>query len=219
MSLRRCYQLDCINTITSHRSHGHPSVPHAAPAPFPPTQIVHVIHHSKHHSSSKNKHHHKHSGHDHGHSHSHSHSQHHLPSPSQMTSFPITPSTSYPPQINFPTVPYRPPIQSSSSNILRKLPSPGYMQSIPPPKQSTKHIPKHLHKPNYLSIPHHHTASPTGPPINHDFQYSNCTGRRRALCVCSPKSRFNPFELASDLFSFFFFIFRSALTIVAKRTN
>ena len=169
----------------------------AVPELFPPT--VHVIHHSKHHSSSKNKHH-KHSG--HGHSHSKSHPRR-MPSPSPMTSFPISPSTSLPvqsPQFLFPTVPHRPqirsssshgilkapsasphvhftvphrpPVRSSSSNGLYKAASPSHNQSKPPPKQSTKH--------NVLTK---RTPLPVK-PLNPDFQYSKCTGRRRALCVC-----------------------------------
>ena len=182
----------------------------AAPAPFPPTRVVHVVHHSKHHSSSKNKHndHHKHSGHGHSHSHSHthSHSQHHrMPSPSPMSSFPIATSTSFPlpsPQFHFPTVPHRPPIRSSkshallevpsssphvhfavphrppirssSSNALYKVASSGHNnQSKPHPKQSTKHT---LTKRPPLPV--------TPQALHPDFQYSKCTGRRRALCVC-----------------------------------
>lgn len=172
---------------------------HAAPTPFPPANVVHIIHHSKHHSSSKNKHndHHKHSG--HGHSHSHSQPRR-MPSPSPMSSFPITPSTSFPlpsPQFRFPAVPHDPPIRSSKSHALLKAPSSnphvhfdvphrppnwssnsnakvassGYNQVKPPPKQSTKHT---LTKRPPLPVK----------PLTPDFQYSNCTGRRRALCVC-----------------------------------
>ncbi|KAF8797491.1 hypothetical protein BYT27DRAFT_7247113 [Phlegmacium glaucopus] len=161
-------------------SHGYPSVSRAAPAPFPPTQIVHIVHHSKHHSSSKNKHHHQqHSGHGHSHSHTHSYSQPRLPSPSPMTPFPISPSTSFPmpsPHFYFPTVPHRPQIHPSTSNIVNNssntLPQatflpPGYIQSIPTPKQST---PTKQHKLTKL-------------PLNPHFQYSNCTGSRRALCI------------------------------------
>jgi hypothetical protein len=174
----------------------------AVSTPFPPTKVVHhVVHHSKHHSSSKNKHN------DH-HKHSHSHSQPRR-TPSPMPSFPISPSASFPvqnPQFRFPTVPHRPPHRSSSSHGLRRAPSPsphvhfavphhrppnrsrssnalfqaaapGYNQFAPPPRHSTKHHSNRLTKP--------------APLPNPDFQYSKCTGRRRALCVC--------------LHSFFFF--------------
>ena len=168
----------------------------AVPAPFPPNKVVHVIHHSKHHSSSKNKHndHHKHSGHGHSHSHSHSHSQSRMPSPSPMSSFPISPSASFPvwnPQVQFPVIPPRP-LRSSSSHALLDVPSPS----------RHVHFPAEPHRPpfrssssnalfnaassgtghNHLIKPHPKQSSVKHP--NPDFQYSKCTGRRRALCVC-----------------------------------
>lgn len=170
-------------------------MPHADLAPFPPSKVVHAIHHSKHHSSSKHKHndHHKPSGH-HGHSHSHSHSHpqsRRLPSPTPMTSFTISPSTSFPvpsPHVHFPAVPHHPPIHSSNSNTLRKAPSHGYMQLQPLPVQFTNHTHNLVSKPK----PHKHTPLPTQ-ALNTDFQYSRCTGRRRALCV--RVSRVQSFEL------------------------
>ena len=193
---RMSWMLFClIFTINSY-----PSMSRAVQEPFPPTKVVHVIHHSKHHSSSKNKH--KHSGHGHSHSHSHSHPRR-MPSPSPMTSFPISPSTSFPvqsPQFSFPAVPHhpqirsssshgilkvpsasphvhfsaphRPPVRSSSSNGLHKAASPSHHHSKPAPKQSSKH--NVLTKRNPLPVK----------PLHPDFQYSKCTGRRRALCVC-----------------------------------
>ena len=175
----------------------------AVPAPFPPNKVVHVIHHSKHHSSSKNKHndHHKHSG--HGHSHSHSH-PHRIPSPSPMSPFPISPSSSYPvqnPQFNFPTVPHRPPIRSSSShNFFRDpSPSPHVHFAVPhrPPNRSRSSsalfkAASHSHnesKPHSTKHSHKRLTKPApalAPLPNPDFQYSKCTGRRRALCVRLP---------------------------------
>lgn len=154
-----------------------------APASFPsaPIKIVH-----SHNDLYKQS--------DHGHSpshHSHSHSQPRMPSSSPMPPFPISPSASFhvqsqsrspavplirssspgllkvpsaSPHVHF-ALPHRSPIRSSSSNGLYKAASPGYNQSNPLPKQSTKHNTERT-------------------PLNPDFQYSKCTGRRRALCVC-----------------------------------
>lgn len=158
-----------VATSSSYNSYVYPSTPPAVP----PTEMVHVIHHSKHHSSSKN-HHHKHSGHGHSHSHSHSHPHpqpHHLPpsSPSPMPSFPISPLFSMPsPEIHFPTLPHHQLFHSSSSNNLHKVPSPK-----PPMRQTDKH-----HAPNPLKL----TKLPVE-PLNPDFQHSTCSGRRRALCI------------------------------------
>ncbi|KAF8148640.1 caspase domain-containing protein [Crassisporium funariophilum] len=99
-------------------SHDYPTIPRASPHYSSSPQVVHVIHHSKHHSSSKHKHHH--------HSHSNSHTR---PPPS-----PITPSTSYqsyqtaPPvqRVHFPA-PSRPPA------VLKSALKPTSYKPFPPP--------------------------------------------------------------------------------------
>ena len=192
------------------------------PSPFPATK---AIHHSKHHhSSSKHKHnndHHK--GHGHSHSHHHSH-PHRMPSPSPISPYLITPSASFPPvqnpQFHFPTVPHRPAIKHSHSHGILRVPSPiqsPHVHFVVPPSPhhrppnrsnssnnlinatSTGH--NHLIKPppKHSTKPHTPAKRITKPiPTPHpDFQYSKCTGRRRALCVCfflifnSPKLTFD----------------------------
>ena len=191
--------------IVDVATNSYPSISRAAPAPCPSNPVVHIVHHSKHHSSSKNKHndHHKHSG----HGHSHSHSPHRMPSP---TPFPI-PSTSFTvpsPHVHFPTVPHRPLIHSRSTNALLPAPSHDYLQLQPPPPT---HSTNHTH--------HTHVTKPKPPknapvPLNPDFEYSKCTGRRRALCVHSFFC-----ELHQQFHLTCFILFRSVSIIEAKRTN
>jgi hypothetical protein len=186
-----------------------------SPAPFLPTNVIHHSKHhsSKHNNDHHNKH--PGHGHSHSHHHSHSH-PHRVPSPSPFpitpsASYPVQQS----PQFHFPAVPHRPPIQHSNSHGALRAPSPspfsphvhfsvphhhrppirsnssnnlfnaaaavsGHNHQLikPPPKHSTKH---NTHT-NRLTKPLYN-PTPTPHP---DFQYSKCTGRRKALCVCLP---------------------------------
>lgn len=180
----------------------HPQYPHHLRAPSPmhsqpqyppnqmPTQVIHVIHHSQHHS--KHKKHRK-------HSHSQSPSNR-TPSTSVAFPFPspITPSTSYnsapptgvqPQQVHFSS---KPPSIVPQTNVRPRV------NSVPEREREWDQARAVLRKPppDVRGRTRSHAHSQSQPqlgkrpadPLNTNFQYSRCTGRRRALCV----SRFVP---------------------------
>ena len=151
-----------------------------------PTQVIHVIHHSQHHS--KNKKHKKRS-----HSQSPSNS---TPSTSVTIPFPspITTSTSYHSAPSTSVQQQRVHFSSKPPSIVPEPNIRPRVNSVPERERERDHARQAvLRKPapekRGRTQSHSHSQSQTqlgnrpADPLNPNFQYSKCTGRRRALCV------------------------------------
>ncbi|KIM47214.1 hypothetical protein M413DRAFT_440710 [Hebeloma cylindrosporum] len=193
--------------------HEYPSISRAPPSPHPqypahiqppspmhsqsqyppnqvPTQVIHVIHHSQHHS--KHKKHRKRS-----HSQSPSNS---TPSPNVTFPFPspITPSTSYhsapspsaqqqQPHVHFSSKPPSIVPQTTTSVRPRVNSVPEREREREQPRQAVLRKPPPDARGRTQSHSQSQSQLQTGKkpvdPLNPNFQYSRCTGRKRALCI------------------------------------
>ena len=154
-----------------------------------PTQVIHVIHHSQHHSSSKHKKHRKHS-----HSQSPSNS---TPSTTVALPFPspITPSTSYHSAPSTSVQPHHVHFSSKPPSIVPQTSVRPRVNSVPERERERDQARRAVLRKPALDVrgrTHFQSQPQLGKrpadPLNPNFQYSKCTGRKRALCV----SRFVP---------------------------
>jgi len=192
--------------------HEYPSISRAPPSPYPhhlrtpspmhfqpqyppnqiPTQVIHVIHHSERHSKQQKYR-------QHSHSQSPSNS---MPSTSVTLPFPspITPSTSYnsaPPTTS--THQQRVHFSTKPPSIVPPISARPRVNSVPErsrEREQARHAVLRKPTPDGRGRTQSHSHSQPQPqpgrkpadPLNPNFQYSKCTGRKRALCV----SRFFP---------------------------
>lgn len=190
-----------------HRTRDFPAVvPPQLPSPsqqYPTQHVVHVIHHSKHHSKhSKHKHHH------------HSHAD---VSPSSAVPLPmpspgaITASSSYQsgygyvsssPQQRVHFSHMRPPNASGAVDALAlELKQKAVLSK--PRKRTTSHptLPAEYTYVNPNDAAHMgHTHGYVPDPRNPHFRYSECSGRRKALCVSSLNIYIAADKLTPDCF-------------------
>jgi hypothetical protein len=173
------------------------------PGSYPQAQVIHVIHHSAHHTKhkkSKAAERDRLSPHLYAHKLSHSTSQLNLSAPrpipfpkasSHHQRTPSQPNT--PAQVRYsdlPAVPFE--RQPSSSNVLQKrrpaISLSSTQQIIHP--QLTPLSPHPLQLPSPQKPLHgilkNKNSTQQLQPLNANFQYSRCTGRKKAVCVCGP---------------------------------
>ncbi|PPQ81149.1 hypothetical protein CVT25_015201 [Psilocybe cyanescens] len=155
-----------------HRSHDYASVPRSVTVsqgpqyPQPAPQVVHVIHHSRHHHHSSK----------HNHKPHHSYSYSYTPAPPT----PITPSTSYH---------SAPPKQQRAPSPRVHFPTASHLVTQPatlyaPPRtrvHSQPTMPTAMHRP--AAAPAQRPTNQHIDPLNPHFQYSKCTGKKKALCI------------------------------------
>ncbi|KAH9487448.1 Metacaspase-1B [Psilocybe cubensis] len=167
-----------------HRSHDYGAIPRSIPTTQnaqyiqPTAQIVHVIHHSSHHHHHSSSSKHKHKPHHH-----HNYSYSYTPAPSAPIT-PITPSTSYysapvipkPPRAPSPRVHFPTPSQIATSEpSMLHVPPRGRVHSQPT-------MPTSVHRPAAAPVQRPVQQTSAG-GLNPQFQYSKCTGRKKALCI------------------------------------